>query len=108
MGESYMSHATPTAPEYGQANYDKPARKKKRIFLWFFLAVQALFIIMIIAGATSSGGDATDCGSLTQETCNAAEDVGTGIGVILIVVIWMVVDFLLALIYGVYRLAKRS
>lgn len=83
-------------------------KKKKRIFLWFFLAVQLLFIIWIIAGASSSGGDATDCGSLSQKACNDAEDIGTGLGVALIIVFWMVVDFLLAVIYGVYRLAKRN
>jgi hypothetical protein len=76
--------------------------------LWFFMAVQVLFIVWIIAGAGSSGGDATDCGSLSQETCNDAEDIGTGLGVALIVVVWMVVDFLLAVIYGIYRLAKRN
>lgn len=56
----------------------------------------------------TSGGDATDCGSLSQEACNDAEDIGTGLGVALIIVMWMVVDFLLAVIYGIYRLAKRS
>jgi len=85
-----------------------PAKKKRRIFLWVFLAVQALFIIWIISGLASSGGDATDCGSLSQKACNDASDVGTGIGVVLIVVLWMVVDFFMAVIYGVYRLAKRS
>ena len=83
-------------------------KKKKRVFLWVFLAVQVLFIIWIIGGVSSSGGDATDCGSLSQQACNDAQDVGTGIGVALIVVLWMVVDFFLAIIYGVYRLAKRN
>jgi len=85
-----------------------PPKKKRRIFLWVFLAVQVLFIVWIIGGLASSGGDATDCGTLSQKDCNAASDVGTGIGVVLIVVFWMVVDFFMALIYGVYRLAKRN
>ncbi len=85
----------------------KPRKKKRRIFLWVFLAVQVLFVVWIVAGL-SSGGDGTDCGTLSQQACNDASDVGTGIGVVLIVVAWMVVDFLMAVIYGIYRLAKRT
>jgi hypothetical protein len=93
----------PPPPPIGQ----QPAKKKRRVFLWVFLAVQVLFIILIIAGA-SSGGDTTDCGTLDAETCKAAGDVGTSIGVFLIIVVWAIVDFFLAVIYGVYRLAKRT
>jgi hypothetical protein len=100
--DHYQSAATPAASSHAEP------KKKKRIFLWFFMAVQVLFIIWIIAGAGSSGGDATDCGSLSQQACNDAEDIGTGLGVALIVVFWIVVDFLLAVIYGIYRLAKRN
>ena len=82
-------------------------KKKKRVFLWFFLAVQALFIWMIIAGATSSGGVPDDCGTLSAQACNDAESVGTGIGVFLILVIWFFVNAFLGTIYAVYRLAKR-
>lgn len=85
----------------------QPVKKKRRLFLWFFLAVQALFIIWIIAGISGAGGDPSDCGSLSKEACNDAEAVGTGIGVALVIGLWMVVDFLLAVGYGIYRLAKR-
>lgn len=85
-----------------------PAKKKRRIFLWFFLAVQVIFIIWIIAGASTGAGTPDDCSGLDKETCNAASDIGTGIGVALVVVLWLVVDFLLAVIYGIYRLAKRN
>lgn len=70
-------------------------KKKRRIFMWFFLTIQALFLIWIIGGI-SSANPATD-----------AEAVGTGIGVALIIGLWMAVDFLLAIGYGIYRLAKR-
>ncbi|MCW2738620.1 hypothetical protein [Nocardioides sp.] len=82
-------------------------KKKKRIFLWVFLAIQLLFIVWIIGGASGANGDPNDCGSLSKEACNDAEAVGTGIGVFLIVILWMVVDFFLAVGYGIYRLAKR-
>jgi hypothetical protein len=85
---------------------EKPVRRKKRrVFLWVFLAVQALFIIWIITGASSS---AAPCHGLSSADCKAASDAGKGIGVVVIVVFWCVVDFLLAVIYGVYRLARRT
>ncbi|MGH3349141.1 MAG: hypothetical protein ACRDPS_00640 [Nocardioides sp.] len=96
-----------TNPYPGYVPIVEKPKKKRRIFWWFFLAVQILFIIWIIAGATS-GGTATDCGSLSQQACQDAQDVGTGIGVFLIVIFWMIVDFFLAVIYGIYRLATRS
>jgi len=83
-------------------------KKKRRIFLWVFLAVQALFIVWIFGGASAGAGQPTDCGSLSQEACNTASDVGTGIGVLLLIMVWAIVDFFLAVIYGVYRLAKRT
>lgn len=83
-------------------------KKKRRIFWWFFLAVQVLFLIWVITGAHSGAGQPTDCGSLDAKTCNDASDAGTAIGVALIIVFWCVVDFLLAVVYGIYRLAKRG
>jgi len=97
-------------PPYGQHYAPQPpapARKKRRMFLWFFLAVQALFLIWIISGIAGASGDPSDCGSLSKEACNDAEAVGTGIGVFLVVVLWMVVDFLLGVGYAIYRLARR-
>lgn len=81
-------------------------KKKRRIFVWFFLAVQALFLIWIISGA-AQGTDYSDCGSLSHQTCKDAQDIGTGIGVFLIIVVWCLVDFLLGLGYAIYRLARR-
>ena len=84
---------------------ERPAKPKRRIFLWFFLAVQVLFVIWIV---TAIGSDDVTCEGLSKRACDDLNDVGTGIGVALIVGAWMVVDFLLAVIYGVYRLAKRT
>jgi hypothetical protein len=107
-----MSNYSPEGPQQDpplgpQSEPASKPKKKKRIFMWFFLVVQALFIVWVIGGASTGAGQPTDCGSLDVETCNAASDVGTGIGVALLVVLWMVVDFLLAVGYAIYRLAKR-
>src|SRR3954466_610653 len=92
-----------TSPQ-SEAIAEPPAKKKRRIFLWVFLATNLLFLIWVIAGANSGSGQPTDCGSLSAKTCNDASDAGTAIGVALIVVFWFFVDAFMGVIYGVYRL----
>src|SRR5919197_1461904 len=84
---------------------DQKPRKKHRVFLWVFLAIQAIFIIWIITGIASSGP--THCNGLDAQTCRNASDTGTAIGVGLIFVFWAIFDFILGICYDVYRLANR-
>lgn len=122
------------APQYGQppAYYQPPTaapRKKRRVFLWVFLAIQVIFIIWIIAGVASSpagpsaaaqaaqqcahGGwvglfkSQADCQVHYAHALNDAGAAGKGIGVALIIIVWVVVDFFLGLSYGIYRLASH-
>lgn len=80
-------------------------RRRRRIFLWFFLAVQAIFIIWLITGGTAADHSVTHC---TGANCKGATEAGSAIGIGLIVVFWMVVDVILGVTYGVYRLATRE
>ena len=121
----------PGAQYYGQRSWDgqPPARRKKRrVFLWVFLAIQALFLIWVIAGAASKNPSTSaqiaqqcyhhawfplfksqaDCVTHFGGALNTAGDAGKAIGVGLIIVFWMVVDVILGVSYGVYRLATRS
>lgn len=72
-------------------------KRHRRVFLWFFLAVQALFAWWVIAGIASGSGNTTD-----------AENVGTGIGVALIIGLWFFVNLFIGLAYGIYKLASRK
>lgn len=114
-----MSHTVVTTEAAATAQ----PRKRRRVFLWVFLAIQALFIIWLIAGGASAGGSihasvAARClqeakgMGMTQAQCiswlGGAAKTGTAVGAALIVVVWVVVDFLVSLTYGVYRLATRS
>ena len=118
----------PYYPPAAQAQ-QPPTKRKRRIFLWVFLAVQVLFIIWIIAAiATKPGGQTVasqvaqtcrnggwqglfksqaDCTKHYAVALNDATDTGKGLGVALIVVMWVVVDFFLGLGYGIYKLATR-
>jgi hypothetical protein len=118
-------------PPY-QQQYAPPVpaqRKKRRVFLWVFLAVQVLFLIWIIAGVASHPAgptaaqqaaqqcanngwyplfkSAADCQVHYAHALNEASTAGKGIGVAIIVIFWVVVDFFLGLGYGIYRLASR-
>lgn len=80
--------------------------KKRRIFPWIFLAVQALFLVWIITGISSAGSQ--ECPpSLTAEACEAATGVGAGIGVALIIALWVAVDVILGLTYLMFRFSRR-
>lgn len=78
--------------------------RKRRVFLWVFMAVQVLFILWIVTGAAAGG---SSCKGLSAHTCATAADVGHGVAIAVQVVAWVVVDVLLAVIYGIYRLARR-
>jgi len=101
MSQPYTGPVDQTPP-------GKPAKKPRRIFPWVFLAVQVLFLIWVISGLAGASGDPVgDCGSLSQQACNDAESVGTGIGVALVIGLWLVVDFILAITYLVFKAVKR-
>jgi hypothetical protein len=79
-----------------------------RRFTWVILVINVLFLIWIIGGMASSSGPAHDCGSLDQQTCDSAKNVGTAIGVGLIVAFWAVVDVILGIIWLVTKPRGRA
>jgi hypothetical protein len=79
------------------------------VFLWVFLAVQVLFAVWVVAGVASGHHAAATCNDqyLTHAQCAKASEAGTAVGAALVVVLWAVVDIILVIGYGVYRLARR-
>lgn len=114
-------YAYPTAPPAA------PRRRKRRIFLWVFLAIQVIFLIWVITGAMTKTGPTTaqiaqgcyhhawyplfksqaDCVKHYGGALNDAGNTGKAIGVGLVIVFWVVVDVILGISYGVYKLATR-
>ncbi|WP_230194643.1 hypothetical protein [Streptomyces coriariae] len=69
-----------------------------------------MFLIWVITGASTASGTPEDCRSLTGDDlklCEDASEVGTTIGVGLIIGLWAAVDVILGVTYVVYRLASR-
>ncbi|MFF6808242.1 hypothetical protein [Streptomyces sp. NPDC012616] len=103
--------AQPQAPASTPHESGAPRPKKRhRVFLWIFLAIQILFLIGVIMGAASGSGTPDDCQGLTGDNlklCKDADDVGTTIGVGLMIGLWAAVDAILGFTYLVYRLATR-
>lgn len=89
-----------------------PSRAQQRtppLPLWtlFFAAVQVLFVIWVFAALAYGSGVPSTCGSLSADSCSDAQTASNRIGVSIIVVAWVVVDFLLAVMREVYRLVMR-
>jgi hypothetical protein len=98
----------PSSPYQGETP-PRP-KKRRRVFLWFFLAVQILFLIGVVMGAATGSGTPEECQGQTGDAlqlCEDANDVGTTIGVGLVIGLWAAVDVILGFSYVVYRLASR-
>ncbi|HEY2296148.1 MAG TPA: hypothetical protein VGH43_00355 [Jatrophihabitans sp.] len=98
MQPGYVYPAAPPAP---------PARKRRHIFRWAFLAVQAGFVIWIIAGAHAASSP-SDCSGLSAHDCQAAANAGTAIGVGLIIVFWILLDLVLLVSRIVVLLSRKK
>lgn len=102
-----MAHVGPEpttpSPGYGPGYPPpQPPKKKRHIFRWVFLAVQALFLIWIITGVNSVSSGKCDP-QMTHAACTAAKQVGGGIGVALIIGLWVAVDIILGITYLIVR-----
>jgi hypothetical protein len=83
-----------------------PARphRRRRVFMWVILAINALFVIWIISGFIATAE--TTCTGMTGEelaSCQGAEGWGKGIAVVLIIMLWAFVDVILGVLYIVTR-----
>jgi hypothetical protein len=105
-----------------------PPRRKRRVFMWVFLALQAIFLTWLIVGLVTiqtgpSHADLVsgcyhhawyplfksqqDCVTYYGGTLNQAGQVGKTIGAGLVIGLWVAVDVILGTGYGIYRLSTR-
>jgi hypothetical protein len=86
----------------GEAVTEQP-KKKRHIFRWVFLAVQALFLIWIIAGGSGAADNCDGKVGDALSACQAGTAVGAGIGIALIIGLWVAVDIILGITYLIVR-----
>ncbi|WP_030769879.1 MULTISPECIES: hypothetical protein [unclassified Streptomyces] len=104
-------------PEWGPHPEEPPVgasprpRKPRRIFFWVFLTVQILFLVGIIAAVNDAPDLPDSCVGMTGDAlrlCKDSGEVGTAIGVGLLIALWAAVDIILATTYGIHRLSRRQ
>jgi hypothetical protein len=70
---------------------------KFRVFTWVIVVINTLFLVWVISGIA---------GNVNNPNCTVnttACQIGTGIGVFLIFMLWIVVDFILGILWLVTR-----
>jgi len=77
--------------------------EKKRVFTWVILVVNILFLLWIVSGLTSASNNCSGMIGSDLDTCQGATAVGAGIGVIVIVFFWALVDVILGVLWLVTR-----
>jgi hypothetical protein len=120
----------PVSPINVQSPLPITPKKRPRVFMWSFLAIQALFMLWIIVGihsnATNQGTETTSqaiqfCSNGWQDlynsyaacvqsyggTLNAASDTGTAIGAGIIIFIWVATDVILGIGRLIVLAARR-
>ncbi|MCO1660302.1 hypothetical protein [Pseudonocardia humida] len=99
---THPSSYEPHQPQGVQAP-PTPPRRKRRVFMWVFLAVQALFLVWVVS---SLSGAADNCDGRTGDAlsaCQAGTAVGAGLGLAVILFLWVAVDVILGITYLVTR-----
>jgi hypothetical protein len=72
-----------------------PARQR-RIYLWAFIALQALFLAWVIVTIASGSGVSKNTDTL-----------GTAVGVGLIVAVWASIDLIIGIAWAIVKLKTR-
>ena len=82
--------------------------RKLRPLSWVIIFINALFLWWVIAGV---GSVAESCTGMTGDdltACEAGTAIGAGIGAVMILFLWMVVDVILLVIFLVTKKKARE
>jgi len=82
--------------------------KNWRPFTWVILAVNALFVFWIFGGADSASKNCDGQTGDSLTTCQAGTAIGAGIGIFMILVLWVLVDIILLVIWLITRKKTRD
>lgn len=79
-----------------------------RKMTWFIVIVNALFLVWIITGVASVADECKGLSGDELEICEAGTAIGAGIGVTVILVLWVIVDLILGVLWLVTRSTGRT
>lgn len=100
--------ADPHQPgQYAPPSPPAERRRRPRIFVWVFAAVQAVFIGWIIYTLTRDVSAGCDPEYISQANCDAVTSFGRFLGTMVILGIWAMVTIILGVGYLVFRQASR-
>jgi hypothetical protein len=89
-------------PPPGWVPAPQQRRRRRPVFMWVILAINALFLVWLI---TSLGGESS-CEGMTGDelsACQTGEGIGKGIVFFVILLLWALVDVILGVIFLVTR-----
>lgn len=81
--------------------------RRWRPFTWVLIAFNLIMLIWLVGGLASGGDPCAGEVGDALEACRAGAAIGTGIGVALILTIWIVVGFILGMIWLVTGRGQR-
>jgi ribosomal protein L40E len=74
-----------------------------RKMTWTIWGWTILCAIWLATGIASVANSKASCSGLSQSECSAARDVGAGIGVTFIIIIWLIVFLVLSIVWFMTR-----
>ena len=80
-----------------------PPKRKRRVFMWVFLAVQALFLVWMISGLSGAADNCTGETGTSLDACQAGTAIGAGLGLAMVLFLWVAVDVILGITYLITR-----
>ena len=79
-----------------------------RKFTWFILVVQVIFVIWIIAGASSASNNCDGLIGDDLDICQAGTAIGASLGIGIIIFLWAFVDIILGLVWLITNRGQRD
>ncbi len=78
-----------------------------RKMTWAVLIFNIIMLIWLVFGVAAASHP-SNCGTLSTQTCQAATDVGAGIGAFVVIVLWALGDVILGVLWLVTRGSGRD
>ena len=82
--------------------------KNWRKFTWVILIIQVLFVVWIVAGTSSATSNCDGLIGSDLELRQAGTAIGAGIGIALVIFLWVVVDIILGVIWLITNRGQRD